>query len=73
MANGDTLVKMRADIDQAEAAYGEFTRLVGSYYNGLIEAKVPHTLAEELTKEWHRLMVWKLQYPDAPPEGSIFL
>jgi hypothetical protein len=48
-------------LDQLAAMLRDYAPCVGTYFNGLIEAEVPHELACQLTLDWHA-MYWQRQF-----------
>ncbi len=66
----DLRAQLTTDFDQADAGITTFARLAGSYYRALIEGGMPAELAATVVRDWHRMQIRKVLWPEIAPFGD---
>jgi hypothetical protein len=56
-----------AQADQASAGMSQFAQLIGQFYTSLVASGIPKPLAQTMVRDWLRIQLQKMPWPDAPP------
>lgn len=57
----DISVNLQSGLEQLESLVSNLAPTIASYYKSLITEGVPHSLAEDLVRDWHTAW-WEAQF-----------